>query len=92
MEKITELSIITFLEDLVGHRFTRQQLQDRLDSFFRCSIEFEDITYYDDDLPSDWNFIFNYSKRGIFVDVDLYYLKSRNGNQFYITEVAYHFE
>lgn len=93
--------IISFLEGLVGQRFSMQSLNDKLERVFKQKVELENTSLLreqqqDDDDLADYNLMFNIEdgseQSGYF---DIYMLPMRrkgfDGADMYITEVGYEF-
>lgn len=93
--------VISFLEGLVGQRFSMQSLNDKLERVFNQKVELENISLLreqenDDDDLADYNLMFNIEdgseQSGYF---DIYMLPMRrkgfDGADMYITEVGYEF-
>lgn len=85
------------LEDLVGARFNKESLEEKLTDIFGVPIVVEDISKEDDEL-ADYNFLggFDIPERELYGYFDIYFLKMRrpgfDGSDVYITEVAIEFE
>jgi len=85
------------LKNLVGIRFNKKMLEEKLTEIFGKKVILEDISKEDDDL-ADFNFLgeFNIPKKELYGYFDIYYLKMRrpgfDGADFYITEIAIEFE
>ena len=93
--------IISFLEGLVGQRFSMQSLNDKLERVFNQKVELQNTSLLreqqqDDDDLADYNLMFNIEdgseQSGYF---DIYMLPMRrkgfDGADMYITEVGYEF-
>ena len=93
--------IISFLEGLVGQRFSMQSLNDKLERVFKQKVELQNTSLLreqqqDDDDLADYNLMFNIEdgseQSGYF---DIYMLPMRrkgfDGADMYITEVGYEF-
>lgn len=93
--------IISFLERLVGQRFSMQSLNDKLERVFKQKVELQNTSLLreqenDDDDLADYNLMFNIEdgseQSGYF---DIYMLPMRrkgfDGADMYITEVGYEF-
>lgn len=71
----------TFLEGLQWQRTTKNKLQSALREFFDSDNFIEEAT--DDDKDIDYSIIFttgNATSRHNFIDIEIWYLKMRNGN------------
>ena len=85
------------LEDLVGSRFNKESLEEKLTEIFGVPIAVEDISKEDDEL-ADYNFMggFDIPERELYGYFDIYFLKMRrpgfDNADIYITEVAIEFE
>ena len=93
--------VISFLEGLVGQRFSMQSLNDKLEKVFIQKVELQNTSLLreqenDDDDLADYNLMFNIEdgseQSGFF---DIYMLPMRrngfDGADMYITEVGYEF-
>ena len=72
----------TFLEGLQWQRMTKNELQSRLREFFDSDNFIEEATD-DDDKDIDYSIVFttgNAESRNNFIDIEIWYLKMRNGN------------
>lgn len=72
----------TFLEGLQWQRMTKNELQSRLREFFDSNNFIEEATD-DDDKDIDYSIVFttgNAESRYNFIDIEIWYLKMRNGN------------
>lgn len=100
-----QLEVIDFLEQLVHNRFSTESLNKKLSDFFGEPIEVENNTQdrienldftCDEDLPADFNLMFNLEREDQYGYFDIYMLPMRregfDGSTMYITEVAYEFE
>lgn len=100
-----QLEVIDFLEQLVHNRFSMETLNKKLSDFFGEPIELENNTQArldsgdftcDDDLPADYNLMFNLEREDQYGYFDIYMLPMRregfDGSTMYITEVAYEFD
>jgi len=98
---MNEKEIISFLEGLVGQRFSMQSLNDKLERVFNQKVELQNTSLLreqeqDDDDLADYNLMFNIEdgseQSGYF---DIYMLPMRrkgfDGADMYITEVGYEF-
>ena len=85
--------IIQKLEDLVHNRFTLLTLNDMLNEIFGEEIEIEDTTENKDECDlSDYNLLFESKNENTYGWFDIFYLKTREDDVIYITEVSYEFE
>ena len=97
--------VINFLENLVHQRFSEETLNKTLSDFFGEPIEVENNTQlridnldYDceEDLPTDFNLMFNIETEDDYGYFDIYMLPMRRAgfdySTMYITEVGYEFE
>lgn len=88
---------INFLESLVGKRFNEETLSKAVSDFFKeeIKVSYRAETEYDE-LPHDWNIVFNSEKPETYGYFDVYVLNMRtkgfDGSTFYVTEVAYEFD
>ncbi len=93
--------VISFLEGLVGQRFSMQSLNDKLEKVFNQKVELQNTSLLreqenDDDDLADYNLMFSIEdgseQSGFF---DIYMLPMRrngfDGADMYITEVGYEF-
>ena len=92
MEKVLitrESIVVSFLEELVHQRFTKEELNRKLTDYFSHDIKVSDTTSgkCHDDL-SDNTFIFEVELLG---DFDIYFLPTRE-KKIYVTEVGYEFQ
>lgn len=100
-----QLEVIDFLEQLVHNRFSMESLNKKLSDFFGEPIEVENNTQAriealdftcDEDLPADFNLMFNIETEEDYGYFDIYMLPMRregfDGSTMYITEVAYEFD
>lgn len=85
------------LEDLVGSRFNKESLEEKLTEIFGVPIVVEDISHDEDEL-GDYNFLggFDIPEKELYGFFDIYFLKMRrpgfDNADIYITEVAIEFE
>ena len=85
------------LEDLVGSRFNKESLEEKLTEIFGVPIVVDDI-HDDADELVDYNFLggFDIPERELYGFFDIYFLKMRrpgfDNADIYITEVAIEFE
>ena len=85
------------LEDLVGSRFNKESLEEKLTEIFGVPIVVDDI-HDDADELVDYNFLggFDIPERELYGYFDIYFLKMRrpgfDNADIYITEVAIEFE
>lgn len=97
--------VIDFLEQLVHNRFSLESLNKKLSDFFEEPIEVENNTQVrldsgdftcDEDLPADFNLMFDLEREDQYGYFDIYMLPMRregfNGSTMYITEVGYEFD
>lgn len=97
--------VINFLENLVHQRFNEETLNKTLSDFFGEPIEVENNTQlridnldYDceEDLPTDFNLMFNLKLEEQYGYFDIYMLPMRRAgfdySTMYITEIGYEFE
>lgn len=100
-----QLEVIDFLEQLVHNRFSMESLNKKLSDFFGEPIEVENNTQAriealdftcDEDLPADFNLMFNLEREDQYGYFDIYMLpmlrEGFDGSTMYITEVSYEFE
>ena len=88
-----QIQIVQKLEDLVNNRFTLLTLNDMLNQIFEEEITIEDTTDGKDDNDfSDYNLLFESKNENTYGWFDIYYLKTREEDVIYITEVSYEFE
>jgi hypothetical protein len=100
-----QLEVIDFLEQLVHNRFNMETLNKKLSDFFGEPVEVENNTQdrienldftCDEDLPADFNLMFNLEREDQYGYFDIYMLPMRragfDGSTMYITEVAYEFD
>ena len=92
-----EYDIRVGLEDLVGSRFNKESLEEKLTEIFGVPIVVDDI-HSDADELVDYNFLggFDIPERELYGYFDIYFLKMRrpgfDNADIYITEVAIEFE
>ena len=85
------------LEDLVGSRFNKESLEEKLTEIFGVPIVVDEI-HGDADELVDYNFLggFDIPEREFYGFFDIYFLKMRrpgfDNEDIYITEVAIEFE
>jgi hypothetical protein len=106
MSRYTErqTEIIDFLENLVHRRFSEERLNEVLTMFFQEPIVVENNTQAridsldfscEEDLPADYNLMFNIENEQDYGYYDIYMLPMRRAgfddSTMYITEVAYEF-
>lgn len=88
-----QLQIAQKLEGLVNHRFTLLTLNELLNEIFEENITIEDTTDGKDDNDfSDYNLLFESKNEDTYGWFDIFYLKTREDDVIYITEVSYEFE
>lgn len=100
-----EKEIINFLENLVTQRFSEETLNKTLSDFFQEPIKVENNTQQridnldfssEEDLPTDFNLMFNIETEDEYGYFDIYMLPMRRAgfdySTMYITEVGYEFE
>ena len=107
MSKYTERQkeIIDFLENLVTQRFSEETLNKTLSDFFQEPIKVENNTQHridnldfssEEDLPTDFNLMFNIETEDEYGYFDIYMLPMRRAgfdySTMYITEVGYEFD
>jgi RNA binding exosome subunit len=107
MSRYTERQkeVINFLENLVTQRFNEETLNKTLSDFFGEPIEVENNTQLridnndfscEEDLPTDYNLMFNIETEDDYGYFDIYMLPMRRAgfdySTMYITEVGYEFE
>ena len=93
--------IISFLEGLVGQRFSMQSLNDKLERVFNQKVELQNTSLLreqqqDDDDLADYNLMFNIedgSEQSGYFDVYMLPMRRKgfDGADMYITEVGYEF-
>jgi hypothetical protein len=98
----TKQETIAFLNQLVHKRFSIENLNKKLSTFFGASIVVYNASQgridngEDDDELSDYNLMFSFETEDLFVDGDIYFLPMRrvgfDGATMYITEVGYEFQ
>jgi hypothetical protein len=98
----TKQETIAFLNQLVHQRFSIENLNKKLSTFFGASIVVYNASQgridngEDDDELSDYNLMFSFETEDLFVDGDIYFLPMRrvgfDGATMYITEVGYEFQ
>jgi len=92
-----EYDIRTNLEELVGSRFNKESLEQKLSELFEDKIVLEDISEKEDEL-CDYNFVggFDIPEKELYGYFDIYFLKMRrpgfDSSDIYVTEVAIEFE
>lgn len=100
-----QAEVIEFLESLVNKRFSEADLNKKLSEFFEEPIVVENNTQdridnndfdSEEDLPTDFNLMFNLEREDQYGYFDIYMLPMRregfDGSTMYITEVGYEFE
>ena len=92
MERLTKKKIVEVLNDLCGKRFTRNELKIHLTLKFLSRVEIEESTEYDDDEYEDHNLLLSIQDGDKYYEGDIYYLKTRNPEKIYVTEVYWDFE
>lgn len=107
MSRYTERQkeIIDFLENLVTQRFSEETLNKTLSDFFQEPIKVENNTQQridnldfssEEDLPTDFNLMFNIETEDEYGYFDIYMLPMRRAgfdySTMYITEVGYEFD
>lgn len=107
MSRYTErqLEIVSFLENLLHRRFSEDRLNEVLSMFFGEPIKVENNTQVridsldfdsDEDLPIDYNLMFNVENEDDYGYYDIYMLPMRragfDGSTMYITEVGHEFD
>ena len=98
----TKQETIAFLNQLVHKRFSIENLNKKLSTFFGASIVVYNASQgridngEDDDELSNYNLMFSFETEDLFVDGDIYFLPMRrvgfDGATMYITEIGYSFE
>jgi len=93
--------VISFLEGLVGQRFSMQSLNDKLEKVFIQKVELQNTSLLreqenDDDDLADYNLMFNIedgSEQSGFFDIYMLPMRRKgfDGADMYITEVGYEF-
>ena len=93
--------VISFLEGLVGQRFSMQSLNDKLEKVFKQKVELQNTSLLreqenDDDDLADYNLMFNIedgSEQSGFFDIYMLPMRRKgfDGADMYITEVGYEF-
>jgi hypothetical protein len=93
--------VISFLEGLVGQRFSMQSLNDKLEKVFTQKVELQNTSLLreqenDDDDLADYNLMFNIedgSEQSGFFDIYMLPMRRKgfDGADMYITEVGYEF-
>ena len=93
--------VISFLEGLVGQRFSMQSLNDKLEKVFNQKVELQNTSLLreqenDDDDLADYNLMFNIedgSEQSGFFDIYMLPMRRKgfDGADMYITEVGYEF-
>ena len=93
--------VISFLEGLVGQRFSMQSLNDKLEKLFKQKVELQNTSLLreqenDDDDLADYNLMFNIedgSEQSGFFDIYMLPMRRKgfDGADMYITEVGYEF-
>ena len=93
MEAKKSMEINKKLESLVGSRFTKEALNEKLSELFNCPVvvsEYEREECVKNDIPElDDQFLFDI-KGEYDIDVDLYYIKTNVG-LYYITETNFEY-
>lgn len=100
-----QAEVIEFLENLVNRRFSEEALNKKLSDFFQEPIVLENNTQdridnddfdSEEDLPTDYNLMFNLEREDQYGYFDIYMLPMRregfDGSTMYITEVGYEFD
>ena len=100
-----QTEIMGFLENLVTQRFSEERLNKTLSEFFNEPIVVENNTQdridnndfdTEEDLPADYNLMFNVDNEQDYGYYDIYMLPMRRAgfdeSTMYITEVAYDFD
>lgn len=89
--KDRELSIISYMESLVGKRFSKETLEFLLSDFFSTAITLCEMT---NEWDADYRVSFDVEDEQIgYISFDIWYLKTRKKDErMYITEVGYDFD
>ena len=100
-----QIEVVDFLENLVSQRFSEETLNKTLSDFFNEPVVVENNTQIridnndfssDEDLPADYNLMFNVDNEQDHGYYDIYMLPMRRAgfdySTMYITEVAYEFD
>jgi hypothetical protein len=100
-----QIEVVDFLENLVHQRFSEETLNKTLSDFFNEPVVVENNTQIridnndfssDEDLPADYNLMFNIENEQDYGYYDIYMLPMRRAgfdySTMYITEVAYDFD
>lgn len=100
-----QIEVVDFLENLVHQRFSEETLNKTLSDFFNEPVVVENNTQIridnndfssDEDLPTDYNLMFNVDNEQDYGYYDIYMLPMRRAgfdySTMYITEVAYEFD
>lgn len=91
-EKLKErkMSIISFMETLVGKRYAKKTLEFFLSEFFGQPITLCEMT---NDWDADYRVSFDIEDEQFgYISFDIWYLKTRKEERMYITEVGYDFD
>lgn len=90
-EKLKErkMSIISYMESFVGHRYAKKTLEFFLSEFFGQPITLCEMT-------NDWDAEYHVSfdiedKQFGYISFEIWYLKTRKEERMYITEIGYDF-
>jgi hypothetical protein len=92
-----EREVINFLESLVFSRYTIETLEAKINSEYNSNIKLELHSELEgDDERTDFNLLGLLECKGVYCDVDIYYLPMRcdgfDGSNIMVTEVGYEFQ
>lgn len=88
--KDRKMSIISYMESLVGKRFAKETLEFLLSDFLGQPITLCEMT---NDWDADYRVSFDIEDDQFgYISFDIWYLKTREEERMYITEVGYDFD
>ena len=93
---LEEMGVATFINGLVGKRFTFKELKNYLEvnckpSGYIVELVKKDMTTYENNIDYMLVGSLQNKEKDILCDFDIYYLETRN-KEMYITEVSWNFE
>ena len=88
--KDRKMSIISYMESLVGKRLAKKTLEFLLSELFGQPITLCEMT---NDWDADYRVSFDIEHKELgYISFDIWYLKTRKEEKMYITEVGYDFD
>ncbi len=88
----TSNTITTYLEKLVLHRYTQQNLEAKIKNDFKLQDFYINKNDAETLEENDDSFIFTVELNELLVDVTMFYIYTNQTDTFIVTEVAYEFE